>query len=152
MNHPQPDASTDRAPNDLYPLELDRFLSPRLWGGERLISFLGLSEPEGDEPLGESWQIYGGNRVLNGAHQGKTLDEVSAELGAALVGTVAAERYGDAFPLLAKFIDAADKLSIQVHPDDAYAHEHERESRLSRQERGVADFRGVPGRGHHLGL
>ena len=112
----------------LYPLELDRFLSPRLWGGERLISFLGLSEPDGDEPLGESWQIYSGNRVLNGALQGKTLGEVSAELGADLIGTVAADRYGSSFPLLAKFIDAADKLSIQVHPDDLYAHEHEAES------------------------
>ena len=119
---------TSQSASDLYPLELGRFLSPRLWGGERLISFLGLSEPEGDEPLGESWQIYGGNRVLSGTHQGKTLGEVSAELGAALIGTVALERYGDSFPLLAKFIDAADKLSIQVHPDDAYAHEHERES------------------------
>ena len=129
MNHPRPEVlGVDGAPSDLYPLELDRFLSPRLWGGGRLISFLGLSEPEGDEPLGESWQIYGGNRVLSGAHQGKTLDEVSAELGAALTGTVAAKRYGDSFPLLAKFIDAADKLSIQVHPDDAYAHEHEADS------------------------
>lgn len=109
----------------LYPLELDRFLSPRLWGGERLISFLDLSKPKGDEPLGESWQIYGGNRVLNGPLQGKTLDEVTAEAGAALIGTAPSERYGDTFPLLAKFIDAADKLSIQVHPDDAYAHEHE---------------------------
>lgn len=113
---------------DLYPLELDRFLSPRLWGGERLISFLNLSKLEGDEPLGESWQIYGGNRVLNGPLQGKTLDEVSAELGAHLIGTVAAERYGETFPLLAKFIDAADKLSIQVHPDDLYAHELAAES------------------------
>ena len=119
---------TSQTASDLYPLEFDRFLSPRLWGGERLVSFLGLSEPEGDEPLGESWQIYGGNRVLSGAHQGKTLDEVSAEWGADLIGTVAADRYGDAFPLLAKFIDAADKLSIQVHPDDAYAHEHEADS------------------------
>lgn len=108
-----------------YPLELDRFLSPRLWGGERLLSFLDLSHPEGDEPLGESWQIYGANRVLNGPYQGRTLDEVTAELGAALIGTVASEHYGDTFPLLAKFIDAADKLSIQVHPDDRYAHEHE---------------------------
>ncbi len=110
---------------DLYPLELDRFLSPRLWGGDRLVSFLDLSEPGGDEPLGEAWSIYGENRILNGALQGKTLAEATAELGADLIGTAPAERYGDTFPLLAKFIDAADKLSIQVHPDDAYAHEHE---------------------------
>ena len=108
-----------------YPLELDRYLSPRLWGGERLVSFLSLSEPAGDEPLGEAWCIYSENRVLNGPLQGKTLAELTAELGAELIGTAAMERYGDTFPLLAKFIDAADKLSIQVHPDDAYAHEHE---------------------------
>ncbi len=113
---------------DLYPLELDRFLSPRLWGGERLVDFLELSKPEGDEPLGESWQIYGENRVLNGPFQGKTLNEVSAELGADLIGSLAHERYGDSFPLLAKFIDAADKLSIQVHPDDAFAHRYEADS------------------------
>ena len=111
-----------------YPLELDRFLSPRLWGGERLVSFLGVSWPKGNEPLGESWQIYGENRVLNGRFQGKTLDEVSAELGADLIGRVASERYGDTFPLLAKFIDAAADLSIQVHPDDAYALRYEAES------------------------
>lgn len=112
----------------LYPLELDRYLSTRLWGGDRLASFLSLSEPAGDEPLGEAWSVYSGNRVLNGPLQGETLEELSAALGAALVGTVAAGRYGDRFPLLAKFIDAGDKLSIQVHPDDAYAREHEPDS------------------------
>jgi mannose-6-phosphate isomerase len=123
------DTSTpDTLAPDLYPLELDRFLSPRLWGGERLIDFLKLSRPEGDEPIGESWQIYSENRILNGHFQGKTLAEVSAELGSDLIGTLAFERYGSSFPLLAKFIDAADKLSIQVHPDDTYAHSREAES------------------------
>ena len=109
----------------MYPLELDRYLSPRLWGGDRLVSFLNLSEPAGDELLGEAWTVYSENRILNGPLQGKTLADVTAELGADLIGTAPSERYGDTFPLLAKFIDAADKLSIQVHPDDAYAHEHE---------------------------
>ena len=109
----------------MYPLELDRYLSPRLWGGDRLVSFLSLSEPAGEEPLGEAWSIYSENRVLNGPLQGKTLADLTTELGADLIGTAPAERYGNTFPLLAKFIDAADKLSIQVHPDDAYAHEHE---------------------------
>ena len=112
----------------LYPLELDRYLSARLWGGDRLRTFLDLSEPAGDEPLGEAWSVYSGNRVLNGPLQGKTLAELSAEFGAALVGTVAAGRYGDRFPLLAKFIDADDEVSIQVHPDDAYARKHESDS------------------------
>ena len=112
-------------PSILYPLALDRFLSYRLWGGTRLESFLDLGHHQGEEPLAESWQIYGGNHVLNGRFQGKTLDEVTAELGPDLIGTVASAQYSDTFPLLAKFLDAGDKLSIQVHPDDAYAHEHE---------------------------
>ena len=112
----------------MYPLELDRYLSPRLWGGDRLVSFLNLSEPAGDEPLGEAWTVYSGNRILNGPLQGKTLADVTAELGAELIGSAPSERYGNTFPLLAKFIDAADKLSIQVHPDDAYAREHEADS------------------------
>lgn len=116
---------TDSSAQNFYPLELDRFLSPRLWGGERLVAFLNLSWPKDREPLGESWQIYGENRVLNGRFQSKTLDEVSAELGPELIGTVAFGRYGNTFPLLAKFIEAADNLSIQVHPDDEYAHSRE---------------------------
>ena len=47
--------------DQLYPLELGRFLSTRLWGGDRLRTFLGLSEPAGDEPLGEAWGVYSGN-------------------------------------------------------------------------------------------
>ena len=89
------------------------------------MSFLDLSYPEGGEPLGEAWSIYSENRILNGPLQGRTLAEVTAELGAKFIGSAPLKRYGDTFPLLAKFIDAADKLSIQVHPDDAYAHEHE---------------------------
>ena len=114
---------------EVYPLLLERTLSPRLWGGDRLESFLNLSEPfEADEPLGESWQVYGENRIKNGGLAGRTFSEVAQEYGEALLGTVSVARYGMMAPLLAKFIDAADKLSIQVHPDDAYARAHEAES------------------------
>ncbi|ADI13324.1 type I phosphomannose isomerase catalytic subunit [Truepera radiovictrix] len=112
----------------LYPLELERFLSPRLWGGDRLVSYLGIAEPAEEEPLGESWQVYAGCRILNGPLQGKTLAEASRDHGAALLGTAPMARYGHTFPLLAKFIDAGEALSIQVHPDDAYAREHEPET------------------------
>ncbi len=112
-----------------YPLQLERFLSPRLWGGKRLESFLNLKEPfDADEPLGESWQVYAKNRIKNGSLAGRTLEEAAQEYGAALLGASSVARYGLMVPLLAKFIDAADKLSIQVHPDDAYAREHEAES------------------------
>lgn len=108
-----------------YPLKLERFLSPRLWGGERLPSFLGVQPPQTGDPLGESWQVYAENRVLNGSLHGKTLAEVARTYGETFLGTASVVRYGDRVPLLAKFIDAGDKLSLQVHPDDAYAKMHE---------------------------
>jgi mannose-6-phosphate isomerase len=66
--------------------------------------------------------VYDQNRVVDGPHAGRTLAELTKTFGAALIGTTPFERHGASFPLLAKFIDAADHLSIQVHPDDLYAH------------------------------
>lgn len=110
----------------LYPLKLERKLSPRLWGGQRLQSFLALEKmPDSPEPFGESWQVYHENRIVNGAFAGQTLGVVAERFGEALLGTVSPKRYGHQVPLLAKFIDAADRLSIQVHPDDAYARARE---------------------------
>ena len=107
---------------NLYPLKLTRHLSSRLWGGKKLESFLKLSEPFNEsEPLGESWQVYHNNNIVNGELAGKTLAEVAKTFGEDLLGTKSFKLYGNTVPLLAKFIDAADKLSIQVHPDDAYA-------------------------------
>jgi len=106
---------------DLYPLRLERRLDHRLWGGSRLAAWLNLPQPWPTD-LAESWQVYAENRVLNGPLAGHTLAELCRAYGPALVGTLSAQRYGDDFPLLAKFIDANDRLSIQVHPDDAYAH------------------------------
>jgi mannose-6-phosphate isomerase len=104
----------------LGPLKLEPFLSPRLWGGNRLADFLGLAESP-LEPLGEAWVAYAGDRITNGPWAGRTLAEIAERCRAALVGTKSFARYGSKVPLLAKFIDAKDKLSIQVHPDDAYA-------------------------------
>ncbi len=113
----------------MYPLKLARYLSPRLWGGDRLAGFLGLPElPKSAEPFGESWQVYADNEIVNGPDAGKTLAEVAQRDGAELLGTVPTARYGRQVPLLAKFIDAGDRLSIQVHPDDDYAKAHEAET------------------------
>ena len=106
----------------LYPLLTERRLVQPIWGGTTLAAWLNLPEPR-PERLGETWQVYDQNRIVNGALAGRTLGEVSQAYGAALVGTRTVARYGADFPLLAKFIDAADRLSIQVHPDDAYAHQ-----------------------------
>lgn len=112
----------------LYPIALDPEPSRRLWGGERLTSRFGSAAdaPDDDpseprDPIGEAWLIYGGNRVATGPDAGATLGELAERHGAALLGSVAAERYGRTFPLLAKLIDAAKPLSVQVHPDDAWA-------------------------------
>ena len=102
------------------PLMLERQLERRLWGGTRLGAWLGLADA--DTPLAESWQVYADNRVAGGPYAGATLAELCRRFGAALVGRRAFARTGTRFPLLLKFIDAAAPLSIQVHPDDHYAH------------------------------
>lgn len=104
----------------LPPLMLERKLDSRLWGGNTLGPWLGLEHAP--DHLAESWQVYEHNRVADGPYAGRTLAELTQEHGAALVGERNFARGGADFPLLAKFIDAADHLSIQVHPDDEYAH------------------------------
>ncbi|HEY0604404.1 MAG TPA: type I phosphomannose isomerase catalytic subunit [Herpetosiphonaceae bacterium] len=102
------------------PLILERRLDSRIWGGDQLGSWLGLADAP--PKLAESWQVYEQNRICGGPFAGQTLAEVVAEYGTAIVGTRSFACYGAEFPLLAKFIDAADNLSVQVHPDDEYAH------------------------------
>jgi mannose-6-phosphate isomerase len=110
--------------SELSPILTERRMVEPIWGGSTLAAWLDLPEPR-PARLGETWQVYDTNAVVGGFGVGKTLAELTAELGADLVGTRTAARYGADFPLLAKFIDAADRLSIQVHPDDAYAHSRE---------------------------
>lgn len=110
--------------NRLYPiLSEPRFVEP-LWGGQRLAPWLALPPPH-PERLGEIWLVFDSNRVTNGPFAGRTIAEVVQTYGEALVGTRSFARYGADLPLLAKFIDAADRLSVQVHPDDEYAHTFE---------------------------
>jgi mannose-6-phosphate isomerase len=112
----------------LYPMQVTRTLSPRLWGGTKLLSYLGLPEEEGCEPIGESWEVFEENEINNGIWAGRSLSAVASELGADLLGTRSVEKFGARVPLLAKFIDAGQPLSIQVHPDDDYAKEREPET------------------------
>lgn len=94
-----------------------------IWGGERIIPFKHLSAEQAQ--VGESWEISdvpGSVSVIaNGEWAGKTLSELLSEQRAALVGESNYARFGNRFPLLIKFIDANDDLSIQVHPDDELA-------------------------------
>jgi mannose-6-phosphate isomerase len=108
----------------LYPLLTRPHTVQPIWGGSRLAAWLNVPQPR-PERLGEVWLVYDTNEVSNGPLAGRTLADLTREYGAALVGTRTMVRYGADLPLLAKFIDAADRLSIQVHPDDAYAHSRE---------------------------
>lgn len=107
----------------MYPYKFNPILKSTIWGGEKIVPFKGLSvnQPQ----VGESWEISnvpGDESVVSaGADAGKNLSELVKEYKGALVGQANYERFGDNFPLLIKFIDACDDLSIQVHPDDALA-------------------------------
>jgi len=89
------------------------------WGGEKLKTIYGKDIAE--VPTGESLEISCISGLESRDDDGRTLSELIAEDPQGLVGGYA----GKTFPLLLKIIDAKDKLSVQVHPDDAYAHEHE---------------------------
>lgn len=106
--------------NRLSPLVLARRLDSRIWGGSTLGPWLDVQAVPAN--LAESWQVYEDNQIVSGPFAGQTLADVVREHSVDLVGTRAFERYGAEFPLLAKFIDAADDLSVQVHPDDTYAY------------------------------
>ena len=105
-----------------HPLSFVPILKERIWGGRRLATQLGKPlPPQGD--FGESWELsdYGDDIsvVADGPLAGTTLRDLLADQPDALVGRTA--RSGDRFPLLVKFIDAHQTLSVQVHPDHAVA-------------------------------
>ena len=108
------------ATEQLYPLTFAPLLKEVIWGGSDIRPFKGL-EPD-DKKIGESWEIShvddNFSIVAEGALAGKNLDELIDLYGERLVGKSVQERFGHRFPLLIKFIDARDYLSIQVHPDD----------------------------------
>lgn len=109
----------------LYPLKFTPILKPRIWGGQRLKE-LGKSILD-DDRIGESWELSGvlGDEsiVENGFLAGNSLSEVIEVYMDEVAGKKIFDQFGTLFPLLIKFIDANDDLSIQVHPDDALAEE-----------------------------
>lgn len=109
----------------LHPICLDPSLHETIWGGRKLALAAWKQLPDGDAPIGESWETEVSTFALNGPYAGKTLGELVDILGADLLGTQVSAVFGQRFPLLAKFIDAKTRLSVQVHPADAYAALHE---------------------------
>lgn len=101
----------------LYPYVLDPKLTTQVWGGDELVRIYG---KRGDPTarLGESWECWDTDRVTNGDFTGSTVADLRGRLGAQLLGDLDPGRI---FPVLTKIITAHDWLSVQVHPDDAYA-------------------------------
>lgn len=110
---------------NLYPLKFSPILKDRIWGGNKLKSVLKKSSPK--DNLGESWEISGVEGdvsvVNNGFLAGNTLEEIIEIYMGDVVGDPIYNKFGTEFPLLFKFIDANQDLSIQVHPDDKLSKE-----------------------------
>jgi len=112
----------------LYPLKFKPIYKEKIWGGSNLKKYLNKNIDE-NKKIGESWEIADHFEdttvVLNGELKGKTLHELLLEYKRDLLGNSADDKFLEKFPLLIKFIDANDKLSVQVHPDDEYAFKNE---------------------------
>ena len=107
----------------LYPFTFEPILKKIIWGGSDICPFKGISPVQ--EGIGESWELshVEGNYsvVANGELKGQSLDDLIRTYGKQLLGEHVMEQFATTFPLLIKFIDARDNLSIQVHPDDELA-------------------------------
>jgi mannose-6-phosphate isomerase len=109
----------------LKPCILERKILPKVWGGRALEAVLGLDLP-GDEPIGETWELYDrpdGSSKLR--HSDLTLRDLMLEDSTGVLGKGVWPTRGGFFPLILKYIDAADRLSVQVHPDNEKAPAHD---------------------------
>src|SRR5580692_5649125 len=104
--------------SDLYPLLMSPVFDPRPWGALDLSPIY--PNHRFEEKIGESWLTGGDGKVANGHLKGKSLAELTTQCGRELVGEAAQDP--SRFPLLTKFLFPHEKLSVQVHPDDAAAH------------------------------
>jgi mannose-6-phosphate isomerase len=109
----------------IYPLQFEPILKDRIWGGEKLKTIL--NKPITSEITGESWELStvegDVSVVANGELKGKSLTELIDQSPNEILGTAVYKRFGNQFPLLFKYLDAREDLSIQVHPNDALAKE-----------------------------
>lgn len=108
---------------NLYPLQFEPIIKERIWGGTKLRSELG--KELSSSASGESWELSAVKGevsvVKNGEYAGKPLTHLLEEFPKEILGSAVYERFGTEFPLLFKFIDAREDLSIQVHPNDELA-------------------------------
>jgi mannose-6-phosphate isomerase len=108
---------------NFYPIQFEPIFKERIWGGTKLKTYL--NKPIDADNIGESWEIStvenSVSSILNGVFKGKTLLEVINEYPEEILGTEVFKRFGKQFPLLFKYLDASEDLSIQVHPNDELA-------------------------------
>lgn len=108
---------------ELSPLRFSPYLKNVIWGGKKICEYKKIPQPI--DNIGESWEISampGSESIVSeGVYEGKPLSWLIENFGVSLLGTKVVENYGYHFPLLIKFIDANDNLSIQVHPNDELA-------------------------------
>jgi len=107
----------------LYPLKFKPILKDKIWGGTKLTEQF--NKPSNSNQLGESWEIStvpgDVSEVVNGEFKSQNLQDLLELYKGDLIGDKNYERFGNNFPLLIKFIDAKQDLSIQLHPDDDLA-------------------------------
>ena len=109
--------------NSLYPLVFQPILKEKIWGGEKLEEHF--NKPAHSKNVGESWEIStvpnDVSVVVNGDLKGNSLQDLVNKYTFKLLGKKNWKRFGNEFPLLIKFIDAKEDLSIQLHPNDELA-------------------------------
>lgn len=120
----------------MYPLKFKPRFVEKMWGGRKIETVLGKPLPPG-KTIGESWEIFDfppgvvddstdwvSAEIANGPLAGRTLHDVIGEFGADIHGDVPLVGAHGQFPILIKFLDAREDLSVQVHPDQDYANTH----------------------------
>ena len=120
----------------LYPLKFKPRFVEKMWGGRKIETVLGKVLPP-DKQIGESWELYDfppgavdesadwlSSEIANGPLAGRSLHWLMAEFGRDLLGDVRPCGPHNQFPILVKYLDAREDLSVQVHPDCAYAEQH----------------------------
>lgn len=114
----------------MYPLKFKKCFIEKIWGGRGLEEALDMVLPTADN-YGESWEVSshknGMSYVESGSLQGKSLQELVDEGGTAFLGEEVYRRFKGKFPVLIKYLDVNDRLSVQVHPSDEYALRVEKE-------------------------
>lgn len=110
--------------SELYPLKFETVLKEKVWGGKALVSRYN-KKSTGSHQVGESWELsaVADNQsvISNGFLAGNNIEELIEVYMGDITGDAIFEKFGNEFPLLIKFIEAQQDLSIQVHPDDDLA-------------------------------